>query len=126
MRRCWPQRYLHDTIEDTETTYPELRGHFGAAVADIVLEVTDTKFVKKHARKRLQVARAGRASERARLVKLADKISNLRDMLGHPPKDWPMVRRREYFDWANEVITQARGVNPRLERAFDRLYRQKP
>ena len=117
---------LHDTIEDTETTYQELRGHFGAAIADIVLEVTDTKFVRKQTRKRLQVSRAARASKRARLVKLADKISNLRDMLGHPPRDWSEARRREYFDWAKEVVDQARGVNPKLERAFDEMYRQKP
>src|SRR5512141_1156039 len=63
---------LHDTIEDTETTYDELRGAFGSTVADVVVEVTDVKFLAKESRKRLQVAKAGRASERARLVKLAD------------------------------------------------------
>jgi len=117
---------LHDTIEDTETTYDELRGTFGTAVADIVAELTDVKFLRKHTRKRLQVARARRASEAAKLVKLADKICNLRDMLGHPPAGWSLSRRRTYFDWAKEVVDRARGVNPRLERAFDRLYRQRP
>ena len=84
------------------------------------------KFLKKNSRKRLQVARAGRASEAARLVKLADKISNLRDMLGSPPAGWSTARRQHYFDWAKLVVDQARGVNPKLERAFDRLYRQRP
>lgn len=116
---------LHDTIEDTETTYDELRGMFGKQVADVVAEVTDTKFVSKPVRKRLQVARAGHASERARLVKLADKICNLRDMLGSPPAGWSLARRQKYFDWAKEVVDQARGVNPRLERIFERLYRQR-
>jgi len=76
---------LHDTIEDTETTYEELRGAFGAAVADVVAEVTDVKFLGKELRKRLQIVKAGRASDRARLVKLADKICNLRDILASPP-----------------------------------------
>lgn len=117
---------LHDTIEDTETTYVELRGEFGAAVADVVIEVTDAKFLSKEARKRLQVSRAGRASQRAKLVKLADKISNLREILGHPPADWSITRRRRYFDWAKDVVDKLRGVNAKLERAFDRLYEQRP
>jgi guanosine-3',5'-bis(diphosphate) 3'-pyrophosphohydrolase len=117
---------LHDTIEDTETTYDELRGVFGTPVADVVIEVTDVKFLAKESRKRLQVAKAGRASERARLVKLADKICNLRDILASPPAAWSLERRQKYFDWAKEVVDQVRGVNLRLERAFDRLYRQRP
>ena len=85
---------LHDTMEDTGTTYDELRGEFGAAVVDVVAEVTDAKF--------------------------------LRDVLAHPPANWSLQRRQEYFDWAQEVVNQVRGVNPKLERAFDRLYRQRP
>ena len=117
---------LHDTIEDTETTYDELRGIFGEEIADTVVELTDTKFLGKEARKRLQIAKAGRASERARHVKLADKICNLRDILASPPARWSLSRQQKYFDWAREVVDQVRGVNPRLERMFDRLYRQRP
>ena len=117
---------LHDTIEDTETIHDELRGAFGSEVADVVVELTDVKFLGKEARKRLQVARAGRASDRARLVKLADKIANLRDVLASPPAGWSLARQQKYFDWAKEVVDQARGVNPRLERMFDQLYRKKP
>ena len=117
---------LHDTIEDTETTPDELRGAFGAAVAGIVDEVTDVTWLRKRARKKLQVARAGRASKRARLVKLADKICNLRDIKAHPPRDWTLERRREYFDWALSVVDEIRGTNARLERRFDDVYRLKP
>jgi GTP diphosphokinase / guanosine-3',5'-bis(diphosphate) 3'-diphosphatase len=117
---------LHDTIEDTITTYDDLRGEFGKAIADLVAEVTDAKFVEKASRKRLQVARAGHASEGAKLVKLADKICNLRDMLGRPPAHWSLERRQRYFDWADEVIGQVRGTNATLERMFARLYRQRP
>lgn len=117
---------LHDTLEDTETSPEELRGAFGAQIAAIVEEVTDVKWLASKARKRLQVARAGRASLRAKQVKLADKICNLRDLLASPPKGWSLERKREYFDWAKSVVDGLRGVNPRLERRFDQLYRQRP
>jgi len=117
---------LHDTLEDTETTTEELRGAFGAQIASIVEEVTDVKWIGKKSRKRLQVARAGRSSQRAKLVKLADKICNLRDIIANPPKGWSVERKREYFDWAKSVIDRVRGANPRLERRFDQLYARRP
>jgi guanosine-3',5'-bis(diphosphate) 3'-pyrophosphohydrolase len=113
---------LHDTLEDTETTWQELRGIFGEAIADVVLEVTDTKWIKKALRKRLQVARAAHSSENAKLVKLADKICNLRDIAAHPPAGWPLDRKRQYFEWAKEVVDQLRGTHPELERRFDEVY----
>lgn len=117
---------LHDTLEDTETTWQELRGEFGEEIADVVLEVTDTKWIKKEVRKRLQVARARYSSEKARLVKLADKICNLRDVAAHPPAGWSLERRRQYFDWAKEVVDKLRGTHPELERRFDEVYALKP
>jgi guanosine-3',5'-bis(diphosphate) 3'-pyrophosphohydrolase len=117
---------LHDTIEDTETTWQELRGAFGDDVADVVIEVTDVKWLRKDVRKRLQVARARHSSARARLVKLADKICNLRDMAASPPAKWPLDRRRAYFDWAREVVDRLRGTHPELERRFDEVYARRP
>jgi GTP diphosphokinase / guanosine-3',5'-bis(diphosphate) 3'-diphosphatase len=117
---------LHDTIEDTETDYDEIRGQFGDEVAEMVAEVTDTKWLKKRSRKRLQISKAARASNGAKLVKLADKISNVRDIIASPPADWTIERKREYFDWAKAVVDQLRGTNASLERRFDRLYRQRP
>ena len=117
---------LHDTIEDTETDYDELRGQFGVEVAEMVAEVTDTKWLKKTSRKRLQISKAARASHGAKLVKLADKIANLRDIIASPPSDWTLERKREYFDWAKRVVDQVRGANGRLERRFDQLYKQRP
>jgi guanosine-3',5'-bis(diphosphate) 3'-pyrophosphohydrolase len=78
---------LHDTIEDTKTTAAELRRVFGAKVAGIVGEVTDDKKLPKERRKELQVEHAAHISHSAKLVKLADKICNLRDILESPPKD---------------------------------------
>ena len=103
---------LHDTIEDTETSATELRRAFGAKVAGIVGEVTDDKRLPKERRKELQIEHAAHISKSAKLVKLADKICNLRDILASPPKDWSIERKREYFDWPKKVIDQVRGTNP--------------
>ncbi len=117
---------LHDTIEDTETTPEELSGAFGSSVASVVEEVTDVKWLTRRTRKELQVARAGRASVRAKQVKLADKICNLRDILASPPEGWTREQQREYFDWAKRVVDEVRGANAKLERRFDQLYRERP
>ena len=117
---------LHDTIEDTETSATELRRAFGAKVAGIVGEVTDDKRLPKERRKELQIEHAAHISKSAKLVKLADKICNLRDILASPPKDWSIERKRQYFDWAKKVIDQAKGTNLKLERRFDQLFRQRP
>lgn len=113
---------LHDTVEDTETTLEELAEQFGPRVAAIVAEVTDDKSMPKAERKRLQVEKAASKSDAAKLVKLADKISNLRDIAASPPADWSAARREEYFHWAKEVIDGLHGVNALLEAAFDEAY----
>jgi len=117
---------LHDTLEDTATNGPELEREFGARIAAIVEEVTDDNRLPKAERKRLQVVHASRLSDGAKLVKLADKICNLRDVAGRPPEKWDLERRREYFDWAKSVIDGLRGVHPALEAAFDAAYALKP
>ncbi len=117
---------LHDTIEDTEATEQELLRLFGKEVADIVMEVTDDKALPKAERKRLQIEHAVNISRRAKLVKLADKICNLRDIAKSPPADWPLERRQEYFDWAKAVVDGLRGVHPGLEALFDAAYEARP
>jgi guanosine-3',5'-bis(diphosphate) 3'-pyrophosphohydrolase len=110
---------LHDTIEDTETTYDELVGEFGREIADVVAEVTDNKALDPAMRKQLQIEHAATASPRAKLVKLADKTSNLRDLGSTPPPELSAERRREYFDWAEKIVSGLRGVNAPFETAFD-------
>jgi len=117
---------LHDTVEDTQTTRAELARVFGKEITDVVMEVTDNKRLRKDTRKRLQIEHAPQLSRRAKLVKLADKICNLRDLRQHPPVGWSRARKREYFDWARRVVDGLRGVHPGLERAFDREYRHRP
>lgn len=115
---------LHDTIEDTETTAGELRALFGDQVAAVVLEVTDDKSLDKAQRKQLQIEHAAHCSPQAKLVKLADKICNLRDLVASPPADWSAERKQAYFDWAAAVVAGLRGVHPGLEAVFDGLQKR--
>jgi len=117
---------LHDTLEDTQTTFEELRERFGKEVASVVREVSDDRTLLKPERKRLQIEHARHLSRRARLVKLADKICNIRDVAANPPRSWPLRRRREYFDWAKAVIDQIRGTNKTLEKLFDDAFAGRP
>jgi GTP diphosphokinase / guanosine-3',5'-bis(diphosphate) 3'-diphosphatase len=117
---------LHDTIEDTQTTPEELRDAFGSRITRIVLEVTDDKLLPKAERKRRQIEHAPHLSRGAKLVKLADKICNLRDVAASPPPTWSLRRRRQYFDWARKVVAGVRGVNRKLEKAFDAAFEDRP
>lgn len=110
---------LHDTVEDTDTTPEEIESRFGRDVAALVAEMTDEKGLRSDVRKRLQVENAPHKSPGARAIKLADKISNVREIGVDPPADWSEDRRRDYFTWAAEVIDALRGQHPSLETLFD-------
>jgi (p)ppGpp synthase/HD superfamily hydrolase len=111
--------YLHDTLEDTPTEYEELTSLFGEDVASLVAAVTDDKSLPKAERKQLQIEHAAKAAPRARLLKVADKISNLRSLAASPPADWDSGRTLEYVDWAEKVVAGCRKLNPRLDALFD-------
>jgi GTP diphosphokinase / guanosine-3',5'-bis(diphosphate) 3'-diphosphatase len=117
---------LHDTVEDTETTEDELVSAFGEVIASIVMEVTDDQSLVKHERKQAQIDHAPHLSGQAKAVKLADKISNLRDVETNPPSGWSLARRQAYFDWAKQVIDGLRGEHATLEGVFDRQYAKRP
>ena len=117
---------LHDTVEDTQTTPEELEQHFGATIAGIVAEVTDDKNLEKQDRKRLQIEHAHALSPAAGLVKLADKIANLRDVAQSPPSNWSLKRRQEYFDWAKAVVDGIPDVPQVLRILFHEAYARRP
>lgn len=110
---------LHDTVEDTSTTAEEIGHVFGQRVCQLVFEVSDDKSLPKQERKRLQIVNAPRKSGGAKLVKIADKISNLRDLVASPPRDWSLERKAEYAEFARRVVSGCRGIHPPLEAAFD-------
>jgi guanosine-3',5'-bis(diphosphate) 3'-pyrophosphohydrolase len=117
---------LHDTIEDTETSVEELVETFGGHIASLVHEVTDDKRLPKAERKLRQIEHAAHLSPKARSVKLADKIANLRDVADSPPVNWPLARRQEYFDWAKQVVDQIREPSPNLLSLFVATYDRRP
>lgn len=110
---------LHDTIEDTETSPAELASEFGTDISAMVLEVTDDKNLPAAERKSLQIQHASSLSHAARLIKLADKTSNVHDVAHNTPAEWTVERRHGYFLWAERVVDRIRGTNQALEARFD-------
>lgn len=110
---------LHDILEDTQTSADEIRVHFGEDVLTVIREVSDDKTLPKADRKQLQILHAPGLSQKAKLVKLADKISNVYDVAHLPPHSWPVERRKGYLDWAQAVVEGLRGTNEPLEACFD-------
>jgi (p)ppGpp synthase/HD superfamily hydrolase len=113
---------LHDTLEDTDTTYEDLVERFGPEVAALVQEVTDDKSLPKDVRKRLQIEKTPHKSVRAKLLKIADKTSNLRGLVESPPTGWTAERLRDYVVWAADVVRSCRGLNATLEAQFDEAH----
>lgn len=113
---------LHDTIEDTNTTREELATLFGKEIADIVVEVSDDKSLDPVTRKRLEQEHAPHLSHRAKLVKLADKTANIRDIATMPPVGWTLERKREYFVFARVIATGAQDASAQLFQVFMRDY----
>jgi (p)ppGpp synthase/HD superfamily hydrolase len=112
---------LHDTVEDTETTPEEIEEMFGKKVRKYVMEVTDDKDLPKARRKELQVEHAPYLSRGAKQIKLADKISNITDIMNNPPEGWSEQRKEEYIEWGKNVVAGLRGANADLEKYFDGL-----
>lgn len=112
---------LHDTVEDCGVTGDEINDKFGEIVAGYVLEVTDDKTLPKHDRKRLQIEHAPHLTYGAKVIKLADKISNVRDVIASPAEDWDKQRRVEYVQWAVNVVAGLRGSSIQLDELFDEV-----
>jgi guanosine-3',5'-bis(diphosphate) 3'-pyrophosphohydrolase len=110
---------LHDTVEDTETRPEEISDRFGEKVLSFVMEVTDDKNLPKDERKRLQIVNAPHKSYGAKLIKLADKACNVRNLVTMPPKDWSLKRRQEYLLWTEKVVVGLRGTSAALEAYYD-------
>jgi guanosine-3',5'-bis(diphosphate) 3'-pyrophosphohydrolase len=111
--------WLHDTVEDTATTREELAEKFGARVASLVVEVTDDMSLEKPVRRRKQIEDAPHKSAGAKLIKIADKISNVRARILPDPTEAEREDLIDYTNWAEQVVAGCRGGNAVLDRAFD-------
>ena len=110
---------LHDTVEDTETTFEELEERFGSEVRSLVEEVSDDKSLAKSARNELQATSAPTMSDAAKQLEIADKTCNIRDIANGPPAGWSRERQAKYVEFATRVVAGCRGINAKLDRAFD-------
>ncbi|VDN05196.1 unnamed protein product [Thelazia callipaeda] len=110
---------LHDTIEDTATSSQEIAELFGEEISQIVQECSDDKSLSSQVRKQLQIENAATHSFKAKLVQLADKLHNLRDLERATPVGWNSARIKEYFLWSKLVVSQLKGTNEVLEAAID-------
>lgn len=115
---------LHDTIEDTDATPDEIKREFGEEVLGLVLEVTDDKSLPIEVRKQLQIENAAQKSHKAKLIKLADKICNVYDLIHFPPSGWSLKRKQEYLLWSEKVIHGVRGANKELEARYDEVLKE--
>ena len=104
--------WLHDVVEDCTPAIEDVITEFGADVGALVAEVTDDKSLEKAERKASQLENASKKSDRACLIKWADKTSNLRSIALSPPP-WTEARKREYIDWA-EQVTGALSYRPEI------------
>ena len=115
--------WLHDTIEDTDTTREELAQKFSDRVASLVAECTDDMSLPKAERRRRQIVDAPKKSAGAKLIKIADKISNVGARIHADPSAEERDDLVDYTDWAERVVAGCRGGNQWLDTKFDDVVR---
>jgi guanosine-3',5'-bis(diphosphate) 3'-pyrophosphohydrolase len=111
--------WLHDTLEDTETTFDELSQRFGLRVAGLVEECTDDMSLPKSERRQKQIEDAPKKSAGAKLIKTADKVSNIRARIFPSPSQEQREELADYVAWAEKVVAGCRGVSAVLDSLFD-------
>ena len=112
--------WLHDVVEETAFTNDDIRALFGVPVAALVADVTDPEGLKGKARRERQVTHTLNCGPRVKLLKLADKISNVEELIGLPEVRFDVTGNDRYLKWARRVAAVCRGVSPELEARFDR------
>ena len=83
---------LHDTIEDTSSTYEEITENFGPEIADAVQSITKDQKIPVALQTTDSLARIKKLRKEVWAVKLADRITNLQS----PPENWDVEKRIAY------------------------------
>ncbi|MBS9767768.1 MAG: bifunctional (p)ppGpp synthetase/guanosine-3',5'-bis(diphosphate) 3'-pyrophosphohydrolase [Flavobacteriaceae bacterium] len=103
---------LHDTIEDTNTTFEEVKDLFGEEVAKNVLALTkNNNIADKEQKMQDSLNRIKQCSKEAKLVKIADRITNLQK----PPKEWSKQKISEYHKQAQLIYNELKGEHSFLD-----------
>lgn len=116
---------LHDTIEDTYVNYSDLMNLFGENIANIVAECSDNKSLPKVERKKLQIIHGKTVSTACKLVKAADKLSNLSSLTINPPSHWSQEEIHGYFCWSYAVCQNLFGCNELLDEKLNRIFQER-
>ncbi|QAU50004.1 HD domain-containing protein [Bradyrhizobium guangzhouense] len=116
--------WLHDTIEDTGTTREELAQKFSERVASLAVECTDDMSLPKAERRRRQIVDAPKKSAGAKLIKIADKVSNIGARIHSDPTAEERDDLADYTGWAEQVVAGCRGGNAWLDTKFDDMVRK--
>ena len=103
---------LHDTLEDTATTYAQLASAFGPRVADGARALSKDESLPKAERMADSLRRIREQPHEVWIVKLADRITNLQP----PPAHWPADKRARYRDEAGEIARVLGPASPYLDR----------
>ena len=102
--------WLHDTLEDTQTTYAELKAAFGTQVADGVAALTKDETLSEAQQMRDSLRRIVLQPPEVWMVKLADRITNLQK----PPSDWTKEKMKRYQAEAVEIYQALKQADETL------------
>ncbi len=98
---------LHDTIEDTSTTYDEIKDYFGDEIANAVLALSKNEDLPKEQQTSDSLTRIKKLANEVWAVKLADRITNLQ----RPPSTWDNRKRKKYQEEARLIWNELKDGN---------------
>jgi len=114
---------LHDTIEDTDTTFEELKQNFGMDIAVAVMALTKNEELPKEQRMPDPIRRIKKLGKEVWAVKLADRITNMQK----PPDSWSREKKSEYLEEAQMIYEELNDGNKiladRLRKKMDEYQR---
>ena len=106
---------LHDTIEDTDTTYDDIKNSFGKAVADGVLALSKNKTLDEDLQMIDSINRIKKEPKEVWMVKLADRISNLKK----PPSTWDNDKVKNYYESSKLILQELGSSNKELAKRLE-------
>lgn len=119
--------WLHDTVEDTDTTLVDIYREFGAEVSRLVNGLTDPPEFEGQPllqRKAQQAERVLEKDERIQLVKMADQIANVGTLGEDPPMRWDHRKCIEYAVGAMRIVDVCRNASEILYKEFRKVYKE--
>jgi len=106
---------LHDTIEDTSTTFDELENAFGVEIAHAVSALTKNKSLPKENQMQDSLQRIKKSQKEVWAVKLADRITNLQP----PPPNWDKEKIIKYKNEARTIFNELQAGNKFLAKRLN-------